>query len=61
MITYEEIAITLIYIIVLYIVLKLIYRAIKENHQLKYKNMSISKLQKEIRKRIEKANKKNKK
>lgn len=61
MITYEELFITLLYIIVLYIVLKMIYKIIKENHQLRYKNISISKINKELKERIEKFNNKNKK
>lgn len=60
MITYEELFITLLYLIALYIVLKWIYKIVKENHQLRYKNISLSKIQKELNKRIKKSNKKHK-
>lgn len=60
MITYEELFKTILLIIVLYIVLKWVYNMIKENHELKFKNISISKIGKELKKKIEKSNKKNK-
>ena len=60
MITYEELFITLLYFVCLYIVLRMIYKIIKENHQLKHKNLSISKIEKDIKNKIVKINKKHK-
>lgn len=56
MITYEELFITILYIVCLYIVLRMIYKVVKENHELRYKNLSISKIGKELKKKIDKSN-----
>ena len=58
MITYEELFITILYVVVLVIVLYFIYKMITSNKELKYKNLSISKIKKDIEKRLKRNNKK---
>lgn len=57
MITNEELFNLIISLIVLFYISKKIYKMFEENNQLKYENLSISKIQKDVKKRLKKYNK----
>lgn len=57
MITNEELFNLIISLIVLFYISKKIYKIFEENNQLKYENLSISKIQKDVKKRLKKYNK----
>lgn len=58
MITYEELFITILYVVILAIVLYFVYKMIINSKELKYKNLSISKIKKDIEKRLKRNSKK---